>query len=895
MASTTSLSNAEELGGDRRLRPAFELLAREDVRVLSLDLFDTVVWRAVPKPTDVFTLLGERLIATGRLPASLPGSAFRRLRHGAEERARDRQRGKGAGGEVTLAEIWAEMPAGLIDASADELVDEELALERELLRPDLDVLELIDYARQRGKRVVALSDTYFTATQLHDIALSRAPLTPEHFDALIISSDHGHGKGSGMFTRMLSQLEVDAHEVVHVGDNPEADVDAARAAGLHAVLFARRPGSLRFALRHEQAYAPQLHAGHGDFGLTGLRAKALARSESEQLPETLRPFFHWGAGHAGPVFCGFAQWVVERARAYGVERVFCLMREGELLVPLVESFGGACEGRTGGAGEGRAVGAERLWLSRQVVARAAIREANREELDGFCRRRRSPTVSELCASLGITLDASPRLAALPDARLNDGALREWTIDAISSDPELRATIVAGAAELRERVLRSVTDALPAGERTLVLVDVGWGATIQGMLQRLLNDADAGVSVRGLYMLTNASAIERVLDGTPVEGFLAQLNEPSYVVDTISRSPEVLEQVCMPDHGTQVAIDADGDPVLATNPASRQQGAERAAAQRGILAFQREWARYDGAVAGGLSPLTDGAAPRLLAIAARAVAAPTLEEAQAFGRWLHEDNFGSSHAEAIAGAPIAEMLSHADSSLLHALTTQDLYWPFGLAAIHDEGLARAMELVSMGLLDWRAFASEADTGSFEVFPDFGHGPLAELKAHVQPRRNRRGLSYVRCWVHGDGIAALRIDPAEIASIIRFDLLSLRCWVHGAAEPETVRLRGPAELGRLRAVNCDELAPGLWLSTGVDPHVVLDLRALVEGTIYSVEVECAFATMTIPPALARAEIADQARRLRARYPGAPSPSAAQLARKLLGRGRASVARRLGRGRG
>jgi len=261
------------------------------------------------------------------------------------------------------------------------------------------------------------------------------------------------------------------------------------------------------------------------------------------------------------------------------------MREGELLVPLVESFGGACEGSHRWGRRGTAVGAERLWLSRQVVARAAIREANREELDGFCRRRRSRPSASFARVSESPLTPRPVSPPCPTARLNDGALREWTIDAISSDPEL-----AGDDRRRrrracaERVLRSVTDALPAGERTLVLVDVGWGATIQGMLQRLLNDADAGVSVRGLYIAHKRQRHRARPRWHPVEGFLAQLNEPSYVVDTISRSPEVLEQVCMPDHGTQVAIDADGDPVLATNPASRQQGAERAAAQRGILAF-----------------------------------------------------------------------------------------------------------------------------------------------------------------------------------------------------------------------------------------------------------------------------------------------------------------------
>lgn len=883
-------SSPQEHGiSDPRLAPAVRALEDPAVRVLSLDVFDTVVWRAVPAPVDVFVLLGERLARAGRLAPGVGALGVARLRRAAEQRARERRGHRGADAEVTLAEIWAEFPAHVLcPIDPAELVAGELALERELLRPDLEVLALLRLARAWGRQVVALSDTYLSEVQLREVALSRAPLTPELFDRVLVSSAHGQGKGSGMFTRLLGELGVEAREVVHVGDHAEADVAAAGAAGLHAVHFEHRPVGLDHALRYEDAFGAPLDPQHGDHGLTALRAKMIARSPAAEPDPALRPLWRWGAGHAGPVFWGFAGWVRERAAALGVDRVHCFMREGELLARLIEDLG---------ADGGPPMTAGRLWISRQVLARASLREGSREELGRLVRRRRAPTVRELCTTLGIEPGTAPRLDAHADARLNDAELRDWVLDVISADAALRAGVVDRSAQLRERVLRHVLGVLDPGTRTLVTVDVGWGATSQGELQRLLDDAGTEIQVHGLYLITHKYAVGRTLDGVRVEAFLANMGDPVEAVDTITRSPEMLEQVCMPDHGTQVGFDEHGDPILAPPGADAVQHSQREAAQRGIFSFAHEWRRYDAEVAGGLAPLHQGAAPRLLAVAARAVSAPTLEEAEAFGSWLHEDNFGSDDRTAIASAPSAQVLSHMDARALIGLSTSDLYWPFGLAAIHDAELERALTLVSMGLIGWDAFSSGSDTGSFEIMPDLGYGFLGELKSRMRTRRNRRGLSYVRGTVHGDGITAIRIDPAEVPAVFRIDWLTVRCWLQGRSEPEVLRFEHPEDFAPFERLYCDELAPKVYLSTGDDPQLHLDLRPLCDWPVYFVDVECAYASVALPVLLDRAEVVARADHVRGRYPryGPPDPlTGRQLVREALLLIRRRLAARIG-GRG
>src|SRR5688500_5431830 len=75
-------------GADVRLRPAWEALARQEVSVVSFDVFDTLLWRKVPEPRDAFALLGAELDGEGLLAPGTPAAVFASLREKAEKRAR---------------------------------------------------------------------------------------------------------------------------------------------------------------------------------------------------------------------------------------------------------------------------------------------------------------------------------------------------------------------------------------------------------------------------------------------------------------------------------------------------------------------------------------------------------------------------------------------------------------------------------------------------------------------------------------------------------------------------------------------------------------------------------------------------------------------------------------
>src|SRR3954469_8005458 len=852
---------------DARLTRALSLLNGPDVTTLSLDVFDTMVWRRAPEPTDVFPMVANRLAEQDRLGPHITPRVFQKLHMAAEARARARRDEQGRGVEVSLADIYAELPRYVAPASdADELARTELDVEREVLMPDLDVLELIRFAHETGKQVIAVSDTYLSEQELRTL-LDASFAGDVALDRIYASSDHGVGKTSGMFERVLDDLGIEPRQLVHVGDHPQADVETPSKLGIPPVHFKRATPYLDAVREREQRHHdPDRPYLAGDAGLTALRGKLLHRTELDQLAPELQPFWAYGAACLGPALTGFAEWVVESTASVGSGTAHCLMREGELLAELVDGAGSymGLEGR-----------GKPIWLSRHVCARASIFEGSERELRTLLVRRRPPTVRQLCETLGVDVDSSAKLRETAGARLDDVATLDATFAELSTDPELRQAIVTSARQLRERVMAYLRREAGEGEgaggeagtpERLVLVDLGWGGTIQSLLHQLLR-RDAAVNkseelpIHGLYLVTQELALQRALDGLELYGFLGGCGVPGPEVRSIMRSPETLEQVCIPGVGSQLDLPADLEPVLGDAVDERiPQAAHRAAVQAGIRAFQREWARYAVLMPDRRPSLTTPELrEQLLAQVTRALVAPTEQEATVFGAWIHDENFGSRGSDLLVGGPdTVRAFRHMEPRDVVATPMAELYWPFGLAALEDEHLAQSVEAMTTGRIAPEAFYSVVEAGDFDVYYDNGFGFGESWKETLESKRNRFGLSYARTTVRADEVRGVRLDPAAAPCILRVDWIALTCSLRGREQPKRLVFDSAEALAQFTVRGADLLRPKLYVVDGSDPQFELDLRRALGESPYEVTVEVAYAVLPSAPAAENPRAAELERR-------------------------------------
>lgn len=207
-----------------------ERLATFDV--VSFDIFDTLLFRRVNKPTDVFSLVEQRL--------SVPG--FAQYRAESEWRARQEKHEKGGSWEVTFSEIYAQM-SKYSAAQRTQLQQAELSIENEQLYPNPVMQQLVEELLAKGIAVFAISDMYFgqeTLTQL----LLHCGFPP--FSRIYVSSEEGVSKSEGTLFKRVEELERwKRKRVAHIGDNFYSDVLRANENGIHGIHYLKGKNRLK--------------------------------------------------------------------------------------------------------------------------------------------------------------------------------------------------------------------------------------------------------------------------------------------------------------------------------------------------------------------------------------------------------------------------------------------------------------------------------------------------------------------------------------------------------------------------------------------------------------------------------------------------------------------------
>lgn len=172
-----------------------------DLDVLSLDCFDTLLWRRVEKPTEVFYSLQQR-------PTFRKLACNATLRMSMETQARKHKRIVDNSNEVSLEEIYR---AGFTDVSATDLqalMQEELDEEKQACFAYAPIIRLIHAARDAGMRVIIVSDTYFSEGQLRELLSHCLPTdTMAEIDQIYCSSSFGVSKAAGLFQSVLARVQ----------------------------------------------------------------------------------------------------------------------------------------------------------------------------------------------------------------------------------------------------------------------------------------------------------------------------------------------------------------------------------------------------------------------------------------------------------------------------------------------------------------------------------------------------------------------------------------------------------------------------------------------------------------------------------------------------------------
>ncbi|HVC59471.1 MAG TPA: hypothetical protein VND19_03770 [Acetobacteraceae bacterium] len=578
--------------------------------IVTCDIFDTAVMRRLARPEDVHLATGARAAAKGLIRCS--AEAFREYRLAAESGARaDLVQAKDD--EIAIATVYRRLQASGVVTDAVAAAALEFAVERSVCRPVAPVLAAL-LARQPGQRLVFVSDSMlpgdWLATLLADCGYADRP-------EVICSAEARCTKArGGLFAYVLRTLGCAARDVVHLGDNPHADIAQARNNGIAALHLPHPPIPPEPQDVARQAFVVRLAHSRRRSRATLSEAEresaASARTVEAALddPRLQRICLF-------PLI-GFTLFILAEARRRGIRRIYFMARDGYLPLAIANRLMAR-----------RAEPFEFTYLhcSRQ----ASLVPTLSDDLPQLARLIADGTTNQplhaALNALGIDAETTVGMARAAGLDPSQPVRGEAGYEAVRGLLAAHCDrILAALRDRRETALAYLGQCgfLEPGPR--IIVDVGWRGSVQKALTTLSGAAPA--EIFGCYAGLWPEAMAGGLGLDTAAGYLFSFGHPNWIADTVRQGYILFELFLSAPHGSvshYVSKDGRAVPVHATEaePGGTIRRQAVSAIERACLA---EFDRLDAILDGAWPDTLDAAsaisemAPLLVRPAARDVAA-----------------------------------------------------------------------------------------------------------------------------------------------------------------------------------------------------------------------------------------------------------------------------------
>ena len=207
-----------------RLHKIAELLHTSEIHVFSIDVFDTLLLREYKSEITRFREIAELVHQAFPEISSRNFFQARALAHRlAYQLAKPVQGCR----EAAFDSIYRLIGAILQEHDAIRLAamqEIELSYETSHLRLNPNIRKLLEIARMRNLRIVAVSDMYLNRDALARIINNFLP--PGMINEIYSSADFGISKISGLlWDELLRREQVSPQAILHLGDNPVADFE----------------------------------------------------------------------------------------------------------------------------------------------------------------------------------------------------------------------------------------------------------------------------------------------------------------------------------------------------------------------------------------------------------------------------------------------------------------------------------------------------------------------------------------------------------------------------------------------------------------------------------------------------------------------------------------------
>lgn len=556
-------------------------------KVVSFDIFDTLLIRPFADPGMVFSFLEERVSKEFGI------KDYRRLRQEAENIARARSPLKR---DVTISEIYSAFSelANINPSTAEKLLQFEVETEQALLAPRIAVVEFAREVKKSGKRLVLVSDTYLEKKYLERILQAKGI---DFYDTMYISCEVGKRKDRGdLWQHVIEQEYVEPRELLHVGDNEQSDVQLLVDRGFMHPGHVMKPSVLfRLTETGETLWkAIQPYRGWKESLLYGMVANLFC---SDPVPkgifESKAPLsdpFKLGYSLMGPIVFTFLAWLIKMAQQDNIDAIKFTTREGYLLDKAYRLLATheAVRASSVSMPEG-----SHLICSRRAVLFGALR--TERDILRLLQRHFHGTLKAFFEKRLNIIDLAPIERRLGSRTLEEKISLPQDHDKVYAYVTRVFDILSEQARKeREALLQYCEEQGLKAPMKIGLVDLGYSGTVQKTLSDLLQ-----LPLAGYYFVTDMAARELENSGLICRACFGEFLDPLNTDNPFSRYSLLLEAVLAAPTGQLVCFrqtPAGPEPVYKEPGVSQRAFATISIIHEGILRFIKDLLSLFGAQA-----------------------------------------------------------------------------------------------------------------------------------------------------------------------------------------------------------------------------------------------------------------------------------------------------------
>lgn len=413
--------------------------------IVSFDIFDTLLKRNVKKPTDVFKYIEKKHNKTG----------FCEQRIAAEKRARAKKNSS----EITLSDIYAEMPY--------DFSNKELEAEGELLIANDWILPVYKHALET-KRVIITSDMYLPEEFIYQI-LEREGLGG--YEKLYLSSSMGKTKHSGdLFELIISELGKE-NRMIHIGDSYRSDFKIPKKYGVDAIHIPTKIEKNIFKLKE-----------------VGIEENIINSFLNNTSPIGESKYYRFGYERFGMFLWGYSKWLYKSVKNSDIKDVYFFSRDGLIMKKAFDALYNDVQTHYLEVSR-RSLRVPILWMNYELshvvnmispsklISLTTIFDGVGLDINNYC---------SLIKKYGFTVDSTfDRKELLENKNLNDLYF------------ELGTDIEAVSKKEYELLVKYIEQNHLSGK--FAIVDIGWSGGMQRYLIETLNKLGIDANIKGYYI------------------------------------------------------------------------------------------------------------------------------------------------------------------------------------------------------------------------------------------------------------------------------------------------------------------------------------------------------------------------------------------------------------